>query len=207
MPPRNFLDGIDQNKIVSRRSRSLSPTKLQISPSSKPEIDDNAASPITSPSQSPPVISTRLILATVETVKPKHLSTQNEKPNWYKLLVDLNSILPPPHTTTTNTITSSLNKKVDISKMINDAITEAFKKLQTSISNSNLSHQTDLKFKIPARPAINVPPHPDPNLVPQPNYSQSRNLYQHNDIPIPIIDKYDGQTDVLEYLEDLETRF
>lgn len=91
--------------------------------------------------------------------------------------------------------------------MINDTITEAFKKLQPSSSNSNLSHQTDPQFNIPAHPAIDVPPHPDPNLVPQPNYSQSRNLYRHDDIPIPIIDKYDGQTDVLECLDDLETRF
>lgn len=96
MPPRNFLDGIDQNNIVPRRSRSLSPTKLQISPSSKPEIDDNAPSPTTSPPQSSPVMPTRLISATAETVKLKHTSTQNEKLNRYKLLADINPIPPPP---------------------------------------------------------------------------------------------------------------
>ncbi|POS82112.1 hypothetical protein EPUL_006506 [Erysiphe pulchra] len=208
MPPRNFLDGIDQNNIIQRRSRSLSPSKLQTSSPPKQKSNENAPSSTSPTTSSPPSTSNELIPNTANTIKPNDISTQNGKANLYKLLADLNLLLPPPHADTT---TSSPNKKVDISKLIDEAITKAFKNFKTSNSNPQSSHQTDDSTKHNSTQEKPLPQHhfPTPasnSNIPQPNHLH-RNAWHSEHGLIPIIEKFMGTTDVLEYIEDLETRF
>ncbi|KHJ30049.1 hypothetical protein EV44_g3732 [Erysiphe necator] len=124
---------------------------------------------------------------------------------------DLNSVLlqSRPDNDTTN---ATLKIKKNLSSSIKNPIDNEIHLLPRA-------KQVERPYRLPELPVHLPPPqpitepnltkisHPGPNVMPQADFNQSINLLQYNNIAIPSIDKYNGQTDILEYLEDFETRF
>lgn len=109
---------------------------------------------------------------------------------------------------------------MDISKIVNEAIAEALKEIPqlTMQSNqpppinqpqpqpTNHHYQLQTKYHIfenshHAHHQPQYPQHPQFALETPGNY------FQHENTPVPNIDKFNGKTDALEFIEDLDSRF